>query len=194
MAIRAIPAVDNIPDNKIRQTLEALRETSDILTGIRGEFEERALTIADLIEAGVIENDRGTLVRVQPITKEIIEGFVAWLNDDNAARIFARPTVIKAVNFTITLAQNGSLFANVGASVIITGSLPSATVGLEYWFVRKNAANDFRVDPDGTETINGGGAGKFLELDADGESVALKCVFAGFWNIIASNGTLSFEP
>ena len=97
------------------------------------------------------------------------------------------PFALEAMKITPRLTRD------VGAVATVTATLPPATVGREYWFVRKNAAQLFHIDPNGLETIDGGGAGKFLILDTDGESVALKCVFDGFWNIIASNGILSFQ-
>ena len=49
------------------------------------------------------------------------------------------------------------------------------------------------IDPNGTETIQGGSAGKYLELDTDGDSVTLECYVDGKWEI-RSNGAYAYEP
>jgi hypothetical protein len=87
----------------------------------------------------------------------------------------------------------GTTFTNAGASGTRTSVLPIATPGLWFRFIR-TAAHALRVDPDGSEVIRGGGGGKYLELDADGESVTLFCFAAGTWEIVASNGSPAYEP
>jgi len=82
--------------------------------------------------------------------------------------------------------DQGKWFTNVGAGGAITISLPAATVGQRYCFL-VGAAQELRIDPNGTETIGlpetsvQGAAGKYLVADAIGEFVELTCVIAGTW-------------
>lgn len=99
---------------------------------------------------------------------------------------------------TLTTAESGSVHTSVGASGTITLTLPAAVVGLEYFF-RVGAAQQFRIDPNGTETIAlpstgvQGAAGKYLVADADGESVHLLCDKAGQWTCYGFTGTWTAE-
>jgi hypothetical protein len=99
---------------------------------------------------------------------------------------------------TLTVNENGTGHTNTGASGAITIVLPAATVGLRYFFY-VNAAQELRIDPDGTETIslpsNGvpGAAGKYLTANAVGESVYLVCAVAGSWAVFGYTGTWTAE-
>jgi hypothetical protein len=100
---------------------------------------------------------------------------------------------------TITVAENGSFFSTVGASGTVTFTLPPAVPGLRFGF-RVGAAQELRIDPDGTETISlpstgvAGAAGKYLTADAAGETVQLVCVVAGTWSVFGHTGTWTAEP
>lgn len=99
---------------------------------------------------------------------------------------------------TLTTAENGTLHTNTGASGTITITLPAATVGLRYRF-GVGAAQQLRIDPNGTETISlpstgvPGAAGKYLVADAIGETVELVCAVAGNWNVYGFTGTWTAE-
>lgn len=99
---------------------------------------------------------------------------------------------------TLTVAESGSVHTSVGAAGTITLTLPAAVVGLEYFF-RVGAAQQLRIDPNGTETIAlpstgvQGAAGKYLVADADGESVHLVCDKAGQWTCYGFTGTWTAE-
>lgn len=83
--------------------------------------------------------------------------------------------------------------SNEGAVGIVTLTLPAGedNIGGRFSFVR-SVTQTFRIDPDGTETIQGGGAGKYLELDTDGDSVTLEWI-NNLWEIMAINGTVAYE-
>lgn len=109
------------------------------------------------------------------------------------------PVVLtKTADYTITAADSGKTFDSTGASGAITGSLPAALPGLEY-FVRVGAAQEHRLDPSGSETISlpstgvAGAAGKYLTANAAGETVHLKCIVAGTWNVFGYTGTWTAE-
>lgn len=95
-------------------------------------------------------------------------------------------------NLNIEVQFTGRCFSNIGASGTTTLNLPAAVIGQRYEFIRTDS-HDMRIEPDGSEVIRGGGAGKYLELDTDGDSVVLECFVDGKWEIMASNGTLAFE-
>jgi len=99
---------------------------------------------------------------------------------------------------TLTAAETGSVHTNTGAAGTITLILPAATVGLEFYFY-VGAAQELRLDPNGTETISlpstgvAGAAGKYLSADAVGETVHLLCGKAGTWSVMGYTGTWTAE-
>lgn len=109
-----------------------------------------------------------------------------------------RPVEAHTTGDTLTTAESGSVHTNTGASGTITIVLPAAAVGLEYFFF-VGAAQQLRIDPNGTETISlpstgvAGAAGKYLVADAVGETVHLMCCIAGSWAVMAYTGTWTAE-
>jgi hypothetical protein len=101
-------------------------------------------------------------------------------------------------NDTLTDAENGTIHTNTGAAGTITLTLPAATVGKRFTFA-VGAAQQLRIDPNGTETISlpssgvPGAAGKYLVADAVGETVQLACVVAGNWAVLGYTGTWTAE-
>lgn len=120
---------------------------------------------------------------------------------DAAQTITGKKKVVEAhtAGDTLTVAESGSVHTSVGASGTVALVLPAAVVGLEYFF-RVGAAQELRIDPDGTETIAlpstgvQGGAGKYLTANADGETVHLVCTKAGEWSVFGFTGTWTAEP
>lgn len=100
----------------------------------------------------------------------------------------------KTANYTVTTNENGTGFRNTGAGGAITFALPPATPGLHYFFY-VDAAQELRIDPDGTETISlpsdgiPGAAGAYLTANAIGETVHLMCAKAGTWAVMGFTGT-----
>lgn len=106
-----------------------------------------------------------------------------------------RPVFAKTAAYTVVAdTDNGKSFSTAGASGAVTFSLPAATVGQWYRFY-VGAAQELRIDPNGTETIglpSSGAqqaAGAYIVADAVGECVEIQCVVAGAWNINRSVGT-----
>ena len=105
-----------------------------------------------------------------------------------------RDATVKTANYTVLTTDVGSTFTNEGASGAITFALPAATVGLWYRFKVK-AAQELRIDPNGTETIalpSTGvqqSAGAYLTADANGEGCEIQCVKAGVWEVNWYTGT-----
>lgn len=96
-------------------------------------------------------------------------------------------------NRTLLSNQSGARITNTGATVIRTNFLPSAVPGLSFAIFR-TASFQFRTAPVAGQSIRGGRSGKYIQLDADGDSVTLECVVAGIWEITSQRGTPSFEP
>ena len=77
-------------------------------------------------------------------------------------------------------------------------TLPAATPGLHFFF-GVGAAQELRIDPNGSETISlpssgvPGAAGKYLVADAVGETVHLACLKAGNWSVLGFTGTWTAE-
>ncbi len=99
---------------------------------------------------------------------------------------------------TLTVAESGSTHTSVGASGTVVLTLPAAVVGLEYFF-RVGAAQELRIDPDGSEVIAlpstgvAGAAGKYLTANADGETLHLMCTKAATWSAFGFTGTWTAE-
>lgn len=110
----------------------------------------------------------------------------------------AMNVVTKTANYTVTANDNGTFFSTAGAAGAVTFALPAATPGLHYFF-RVGAAQELRIDPNGSETISlpstgvPGAAGKYLTADAAGEAVHLVCVVAGTWTAMGAHGTWTAE-
>lgn len=99
-----------------------------------------------------------------------------------------------ATSYTVVAdVDNGKTFTNEGASAAVTFALPAATVGQWYRFVAK-AAQELRIDPNGTETIalDTGvqqAAGAYITANAIGERIEVECVKAGEWDTSDPVGT-----
>jgi hypothetical protein len=104
----------------------------------------------------------------------------------------------KTTNTTLSAADVGKVFTNNGASGTITFTLPASVVG-HYFRFDVLAAQQLRIDPDGTETIGlpSTGAqqasGKYIVADAIGESIEVYCVKVGSWHV-RGVGTWTVEP
>lgn len=99
---------------------------------------------------------------------------------------------------TVLASESGMAFSTVGAAGTVTFAMPPATVGLEFKF-RVGAAQELRIDPDGTEQVSlpstgvPGAAGKYLTANADGETVYLVCTKTGQWSVFGFTGTWTAE-
>ena len=94
---------------------------------------------------------------------------------------------------TLTESESGSIHTNLGATGVVTLTLPaSAAAGTIFTFAVQ-AAQQLRVDP-GTATIrdnSGQTPDKYKWADAVGESLTLVADANGDWGTIAKNGTWS---
>lgn len=110
------------------------------------------------------------------------------------------PVTVSATGGAVTALQAMQQVhvSNAGASGAATFTLPAALVGMRVT-ANVEAAQELRLDPNGTETIalpsSGvqGAAGKYLTADAVGERVQLVCFTAGTWDVIDYTGTWTAE-
>ncbi len=128
--------------------------------------------------------------------KDILLGWISRLQAQS------RPYVrVSATGGAITRDQAlaGAHVSNAGASGAATFTLPAATPGMRVVAVVK-AAQELRLDPNGTETMalpSSGvqqAAGKYVTADAIGESATYVCLIAGTWDYIGPiDGTWGVE-
>lgn len=95
------------------------------------------------------------------------------------------------VTTTVTDAQTAQRLTNRGATTAIEFDLPAATVGLRYSFSRI-ANYAVRLDPNLSEIISDGGAGKYLEITGRGQ-VDIECLAAGVWEVTGGSAVYTFE-
>lgn len=111
---------------------------------------------------------------------------------------FRRRIIVNAAGVPLTAGDSGAIVSNAGASAASTFPLPAATPGLEFTFLVE-AAQEVRIDPDGTETIAlpatgvQQAAGKYITADAIGEGIHIVCVTAGTWDALYHQGTWTVE-
>lgn len=114
--------------------------------------------------------------------------------DGTAATGNAGAVQTKVADYTVTAADSGRTFSTVGASGAVVFSMPPAVPGLRYRFY-VGAAQELRIDPNGTETagLPSSGvqqaAGAYLTANAAGETLDLQCVVAGSWAPFGYSGT-----
>lgn len=101
------------------------------------------------------------------------------------------PISDKATSFSILAPESGTRFTNAGAAGTVVGSLPAATVGLNFGF-SVAAAQVLRADANGTDTINWAGtisaAGGTIEGNVVGWFLAIECHVTGKWTVTVSQG------
>lgn len=113
---------------------------------------------------------------------------------DPDGRAPTAPAQIKTADYTVTVADSGRTFSTVGASGAVVFAMPAAVPGLRYRFY-VGAAQELRIDPNGTETagLPSSGvqqaAGAYLTANAVGETLDLQCVAAGTWAPFGYSGT-----
>ena len=99
---------------------------------------------------------------------------------------------------TVNDYDSGATLTNTGASGQVTFSLPAAVKGLSIR-ARVDAAQELRLHPNGSEQIclpsTGvpGAAGKYLSADAVNETVHLRCIEDGIWDVVSYTGTWTAE-
>ena len=108
-----------------------------------------------------------------------------------------RPAAVVATadtEITRDQAWNEVVVSNLGAAGAVTFALPAAERGMRVTAVVQ-AAQELRLDPDGTETaaLPSSGvqqaAGAYLTANAIGETLRLVCITPGTWDVETYLGT-----
>jgi len=123
---------------------------------------------------------------------------LAWLTRLQANQI--APVIVSATGGTITREQalRHVYVANTGATAAAVFSLPKAEPGLRVTAIVE-AAQQLRLDPNGTETIAlpstgvQAAAGRYIWADALAETVELVCLVKGTWDSAGYLGTWTAE-
>ena len=98
-------------------------------------------------------------------------------------------------NDTLTTSESGSIHTNLGATGVVTLTLPASAEAGTIFSFGVQAAFELRVDP-GTATIrdnSGQTADKYKSANAIGECISLVADANGDWATIARNGTWTEE-
>lgn len=130
------------------------------------------------------------------ITVDVWENNFALSNGTDYVLSTTTRSVTKTSNYTVTQSEafKNKVFNNTGASATVLFNLPASVEGMELIFY-VDAAQIIRVDPNGTETVGTGGAGKYLEIPGTAKNLArIRCLVAGHWSVLSSVGTLAYEP
>lgn len=160
-----------------------------ILNGLKGPF---------LIEN--VHSDNAIQLVQSPSGRPPVNGRYTVINSDfpNLAAYYPTENAepLDPINapgsFNIPLGWQGHLISSEWVGGTVTYTLPAATPGLEYSFIRANAAVLVRPQPG--ESIRGGATGFALHLDTLGDTVKVRCVVPGTWEILSSHGTMPFVP
>lgn len=92
---------------------------------------------------------------------------------------------------TLAAAESGSVHSNLGATGVVTLTLPASVPAGTVFTFAVQAAEEMRIDP-GTAAIrddSGQTAGKYKSADGIGECLSLVADLNGDWVTIAKNGT-----
>jgi len=108
--------------------------------------------------------------------------------------------VVATANTDVTRDQawNEVVVSNLGAAGAVTFALPAAERGMRVTAIVQ-AAQELRLDPNGTETAAlpstgvQGAAGKYLTANAVGETLRLVCITPGKWDTETYLGTWTAE-
>lgn len=104
----------------------------------------------------------------------------------------ASTTDVTSTPSTVTSAMSGTRLTNRGAIQVIEFDLPALTAGMRFTFNRI-ANYAVRIDPNGSELIGEGGAGKYLEIQSRGQ-VVIECLVNGAAEVTSASAMYGFEP
>lgn len=157
---REIPSTENINDTLTRDVLNSLRENQQILTGIRGDVNNRALLVVDLNMLGILgvrgSGKTANLFRKDQSGPAPFEpGISGRLTDagGGSSLIVAVTRIINTDSPYTVLATDQVIFADTDAGVI-TVNLPAGTPGVWYKIINCGSSdNNVTVAPNGSETI-----------------------------------------
>jgi hypothetical protein len=133
------------------------------------------------LQAGVGVSDAATVGQVQALVDTLANGVPA-----------SPETVVVTTNTAILAADSGKRITNAGAVANLTWPLPPAVVGRLYEVQNATDSYTLTIDPDGTDRIGTGAAGKYLRLLNRGITV-LECQYAGRWEVTTGTAITELE-
>lgn len=114
-----------------------------------------------------------------------------------AAYVTSQPVVHKTADATLTRAQSGTLFTNLGASGAIALTLPQDAEQGDFFHFTVAAAQELRIDPGAAGAVYISGAkqtdNKYISADDECESVELVCIGNNDWLARHVTGTWTVE-
>jgi hypothetical protein len=165
-----------------------------ILPGLKGPFlienvySDNAIQLVQALSGGHPSVDPPAAGRYA-IVNSMFPNLVSYYATEGAEPL---DPINGATSLSVPAGWSGHTISNEQTGSTVTYTLPTATAGLEYSFVRVNAI--VYVRPQATQTIRGGLTGYALYLDTVGDNVKLRCIVAGTWEVVASNGSMPFVP
>lgn len=115
--------------------------------------------------------------------KIAMSSLLAGLAPSSSANVTSTPR-------TVSTTETNTRLSNYGATQVIQFNLPAGATGLRFTFLRQ-ANYAMRLDPNGSELIGDGGAGKYLEITSRGQ-VAIEWV-NGQWEVIGGSALYTME-
>lgn len=194
----AVKEVDNSGGSNGALNCEVYTEEAFLLTGSGFSQASVGLDLYATDNYATTTTPAAAGVRIGTVVSYVSATKVYAEIETDDARSNVSKVSVKTADFSVSAADSGRTFDSTGASATITASLPAATPGLKYRF-RVGAAQQLRLDPNGTEVIAlpstgvAGAAGKYLVADAAGETIDIECVTAGVWSVFGYTGTWTAE-
>lgn len=162
----------------------------------------RAVTASDLLNntfAGVYAG--GIAILTLANTDASADYFLIWdasalgwrrmLASELTSKLLATVTTnYVSTPTTVTAAQTGQRLTNYGTTQAIEFDLPAGASGLRFSFMR-SADYAVRLDPNASELIGAGGAGKYLEIVTRG-GVDIEWI-NGQWEVTGGDAGYQFE-
>jgi hypothetical protein len=116
-----------------------------------------------------------------------------WMDDINemTQELYEYPVVHHAAGFTLTSGDVSTVHTNRTGSNMQVWQLPAGAEGL--WFIAQRVANyEIRLEPNGSQIIGEGGAGKYLSIQSRGR-VVIEWM-TDQWEVVSDSATYNFEP
>lgn len=97
----------------------------------------------------------------------------------------------------LTQSMSGFVITNLGATGVVTLTLPAGSPAGTTYTIGVSAAFELRIDPPSDKSLIQGGsvrtAGKYISADDEGETIVLTCNSAGNWLVTSTVGTWTVE-
>jgi hypothetical protein len=175
--------------------MENTKQSKWIVPGLKGPFLIQNV-VSDhairLTEPYTGQSDNNPMNGRYTVINSMFPNIAAYYAPDSAQPL---ENINAASSITVPLGWQGHTLSNEYSGGFITYTLPAAVPGLEYGFIRINAALHFTVRAQGTDSIRTAPAGTpAMIFSSVGANAKLRCVTAGVWEIVESNGTLGWTP